>query len=118
MTDAQAMMGAAAVIAVCLAFVVRAILAYKGKTELVGKFDHYKPFAVMAAKRVEKQVPDDFGKGAEDPAYAKAAHKLDLFLKKFVEVVEKVDGTSPNDDLKKEAMKWSVELARRVKDKK
>jgi hypothetical protein len=60
-------------------------------------------------------VPDDYGANAEAPSIARAAHKLDLFLKKFAETVEKVDGTAPSDALKKEAMKWSVELAERVK---
>jgi len=114
MSNEQALMGAIAVIVVCLIFAVRSLLIYKGKLDLVGKFDHYKPFAIIAAKWVEKNVPDDYGKGQEDPKTARALHKLDVFLKKFIDMTEKATGVKPTEELKKEAMKWSAELAERV----
>lgn len=118
MSDNEALVGAVAVTVVALAFVVRSILSYKGKFDAVAKFDHYLPFAVMAAKWVETQVPDNFGAGTDDPKTARAAHKLDMFLKKFMETVEKQTGDKPTEELKKEAMRWSVELAERMKGKK
>ena len=114
MSDPQALMGAIAVVVVCLTVIVRMILVYKGKMDLVGKFDKFKPYAIMAAKWVEAKVPDDYGANEEDSKTAKAAHKLDMFLKKFLELSEKFGGEKPTEELKEEAMKWSVELADRV----
>ena len=115
MSDVQSMMGAIAVIVVCSLFVIRAILVYKGNTKLFGKFDKYFPFAVIAAKWVEEKVPDDFGSNEEDKSVAKSVHKLDLFLKKFLELTEKHTGMPATEELKAEAMKWSAILADRMK---
>jgi len=103
-----------AIIGACIMIVTRALLAYLGKSEAVKKFDHYKPFAIAAAKWVEEKVPDDYGADAEDTATARAVHKLDMFLAKFNETVVKFDGKEPSEELKREAMKWSVELAERL----
>jgi len=114
MDNAELMAYAIAAVAVCMVIITKAVLSYMGKQKAVDKINKYFPYAVMAAKYVEKNVPDDYGTNDEDSTTAKAAHKLDLFLKKFVENVEKFTGAKANDELKAAAAKWSVELAEKV----
>jgi hypothetical protein len=114
----ELVVGLAAVIVVCGTFVLRALLA-RYKPDAYTKYEKYYPYAIMAAKWVEKQVPDAYGADLEDSGTAKAAHKLDLFIKKFLENAEKLGGAKPNDAaLKAEAMRWSVELANQLNAKK
>lgn len=117
MDNTELVIALGSIIAACALIITRAVLAYYGKAKAVASFDQYKPFAIAAAKYVEEKVPDDYGAEAEDTATARAVHKLDLFLKKFSETVEKFDGKAPNEALKTEAMKWSVELAERLSGK-
>jgi len=114
MQDQVVLFGAISIALVALSFLIRTLLIWKGQNEIVNKFDHYLPFAIAAAKWVEATVPDDFGADAEDSATTRAVHKLDLFLKKFTETVQRFDGKEPSEELKKEAMRWSVELAERL----
>ena len=114
MSSEQILFGCLGVIVACAVLATRGLLAYFGRFKLVDKFDHYFPYAVMAAKWVERNVPDDFGAGADDPKLKNAAHKLDLFLKKCIELVETQTGEKPSETLKREAMKWSVALAERL----
>ena len=113
----EIIVGAAAVICACAVYVARAVLVYLGKMSLVGKFDSYKPYAVMAAHWVEKQIPDDYGAGESDPKIAKGLHKFDMYLKKFSELVTVMEGENPNPALIEEAKKWSAELAKQAESK-
>lgn len=72
------------------------------------------PYAIMAAKWVERAVPDDYGNNAEDPWTVKSLHKLDLFLKKFTELCEKMESIPIDDALRSEAVKWTATLAGRL----
>jgi len=102
----------------CMLFVTRTILSHFGKDKLIKSFDKYKPYAIMASKWVEKNIPDNYGAESGDPTTARAIHKLDTFLKKFTEIVRITEGIDPTDALKNEAMNWSVELAERMNMKK
>lgn len=95
----------------CLLWVARSVLIYFNKAD---KFLKYYPFAVMAAKWVENNIPDEYGSHDADPVYAKAAHKLDVFLRKFVEYVKIFEGEKANQKLIDKAKEWSVKLADRV----
>jgi len=110
----EILMGAVAVVAVCSVVVARAALRYFGRNDAAGKVDKYFPYAVMAAKWVEEQIPDTYGADEEDPKTAKAVHKLDLFLSRFAENVERFTGDKATDEMKAAAMAWSVELAKRL----
>jgi len=113
-TDAQALYGAIAVISACAIFIARAILAAKKGAEIVAEFDKYKAYAVIAAKYVEEKIADDYGTGEDDSKVAKSLHKLDIYLKKFVELVKEKENTLPTKELIDRAKAWSVELADRV----
>lgn len=78
----------------------------------------YLPYAVMAAKYVERIIPDDFGTAESDPPTARAAHKLDLFLAKFCEILRDERGVIATDELKALAATWSVQLAQQVQERK
>ena len=77
-------------------------------------FNKVEAYATLAAKWVEEKIPDDYGKDDEAPKYAKAAHKLDQFLKKFMETYEKFEGKKPTEAMIDEAKSLSVDLAERV----
>jgi len=110
----EIMMYAIGVVVACALYVARVVLAYYKVEGAVRAFDKYKPFAVMAAKWVESQVPNDYGVNTSDPSTARALHKLDLFLQKFNEIVKIQEGAEPSKLLQHEAMNWSVELAERM----
>lgn len=114
MSDAQALYGAIAVISACVVFIARAVIAAKKGVEAVEKFDEYKPYALLAAKWVENRVPDDYGVAEDATKVAKGLHKLDLYLKKFTEIVRDNVDVAPTKELVDRARAWSVELAERV----
>lgn len=113
--ETEIMYGALGTIVACVIYVSKVILSYLKKDGIVKGYETYKPYAIMASKWAEKQVPDDYGADSEDPATARAIHKLDVFLKKFNDVVTIQDGVEPSQGLKDEALKWSVELAKQIK---
>jgi len=113
MTDAQALYGAIAVISACVVFIVRAVLAAK-KPELVGEFDKYKAYALIAAKFVEDKIDDNYGTEDEASKVASSLHKLDMYLKKFTEIVKAEENALPSDKLIDMAKGWSVELSDRA----
>lgn len=110
----ELVISAAAIIVFCVLLVAQSVLAYMGKIKAVQAFKKYKPYAVMAAKWVEETIPDEFGANEEDSKTARAAHKVDMFTKKFLENVEKYTGDKTTKALQAEAMEWSVELAERL----
>lgn len=114
MNTEQIIAGAVAVVVVCAIIITRAILVRLGKGDAVANMDKYLPYAVMAAKYVEEKIPDNYGAGAEDPTTAKAAHKLDLFLRKFSENVEKFTGDKATEEMIDAAKGWAATLAERV----
>jgi len=114
MSDAQALYGAIAVISACVVFIARAIIAAKSGAEVVAKFDKYKVYALLAAKWVEAQVPDDYGTEEDASKVAKGVHKLDMYLKKFTELVGEKENTMPTGELIDMAKAWSIELSDRV----
>jgi F0F1-type ATP synthase membrane subunit a len=97
----------AAVVLVCAYIVAKAL-----KPDVVSKYDAY---VLMAFSWVEKQVPDDFGADEEDPAYAKMIHKVDLFVKKFTELLKTFTGVDATPAMIEYAKKLAAELA--FKDK-
>ena len=114
MTDVQAFYGAIALVVLAIVYIIRVVLEYKGKFEDAKNLEKYKTYAVMAAKKVEGLIPDDYGAGSSDPTVAKAAHKLDLFLKYFSDNVKTFEGENVTEKLIDKAKEWSVELADRV----
>lgn len=118
MEDSDMLWTLVAVIFGAVLYVARSIALHYGSAVLQERMAKYLPYAMMAAKWVEEKVPDDYGAGTDDPKTAKALHKLDLFLKKFNEIVTAAEGKAPNEALKAEAMKWSTELAARLSAKK
>lgn len=117
METSHIIVGASAVITACVLYVARAVLVYLGKSSIVGKYDAYKPYAVMAANWVEGQIPDDYGTGEADSKIAKGLHKLDQYLKKFADLVKIMEGNDPNPELIEEAKKWATELAKQAESK-
>ena len=105
---------AAATVTGCVLYITYKLMGYFGKTKLVESFDKYKPYAIIASKWTEKNVPDTFGADAKDPAIARSVHKLDVFLKKFNEIVSIHESENPNEKLIEEARKWSIELAEKL----
>ena len=116
MSDTEALYGAIAVIVACVVYIVRFILTVK-KPDAVAAFDKYKAYAVMAAKYVEAKVDDDYGTAGDATGVAKALHKLDVYLKKFNELVKDNENEIPSAELIDMAKVWSVELANRVTNK-
>ncbi|MCK5020228.1 MAG: hypothetical protein KAS32_24530 [Candidatus Peribacteraceae bacterium] len=112
--DTNVLYGVIAVIVFCVSYVALQVVGYFKGQKTIAKLQRFKPYAVSAAKWVEKQVPDDYGKGKDSPQYAKAAHKLDLFLREFNALITRAEGVPMNQILKEEAIKWSVELADRL----
>lgn len=112
--DVEALMGAVATIAAALLYLARVLVRRFASEEKARKFQKYMPYAMMAAKKVEELTPDDFGTGPDAGRIARGAHKLDLFLREFENAVRVYEGEDPSQDLKEEAMRWSVELAERV----
>ena len=108
---------AAAVIVVCIMIVVVAVLKRLGKYDIVKKIEGYQGIALKIFERVEKAVPDDYGTGEDDPAVAKAAHKLDLFVKNFVNYYEAATGDKANEALKAEVKVWALHWAEARKEK-
>jgi len=114
MSDDQTLYGAIAVISACIVFIVRAVLAAKKGAEVVATFDKYKSYALLAAKWAEATIPDTYGTDADAGNVKKSLAKLDVYLKKFTELVKENENTLPNADLIDMAKAWSVELAKRV----
>jgi len=114
MEDVQAFWGAVGVAVACGLFIGRYVLAYFDRKSMVKAYDAYRPYAIMAARWVENQVPDDYGTDENDSSIAKATHKLDMFLKKFSQIVAVQEGEAVDENLRREAMAWSVELAERM----
>lgn len=100
----------AAIIAVCGVIILKSIAEWYGGS-LGKEFKKYYPYAMAAFSWVEKNVPNDYGANDSDPAFAKAAHKMDLFCKKFVEISVKFEGTEPSDKLITEAKRLAAALA-------
>ena len=93
----------AAVIIVCALIVAKALAP--------SKFTKYDAYIRMAFAWVEKAVPDDFGADEEDPSYAKMVHKVDLFVKKFNEVLKTFTGEDATPAMIEYAKKLASELA-------
>ncbi len=114
MSDDQTMYGTVAVIVACVVYLVRFILTLRNPAGVV-VFDKYKAYAVMAAKYVEYKIDDDYGTAEDAPSTAKSLHKLDMYLKKFTELVKENENAIPSAQLIDMAKVWSVELAERLK---
>ena len=114
MSDDQTLYGAIAVVVACVVYLTRFILTLK-KPESVAAFDKYKAYAVIAAKYVEAKIDDDYGTAEDATGTAKSLHKLDLYLKKFTELVKENENALPTAQLIDMAKAWSVELAERLK---
>jgi hypothetical protein len=114
MSDDQTLYGAIAVVTACIVFIVRAVLAAKSGVEAVAVFDKYKSYALLAAKWTEATIPDTIGSDADAGGVKKSLAKLDVYLKKFTELVKENENTLPNTDLINMAKAWSVELAAQV----
>jgi hypothetical protein len=84
------------------------IVAKAVKPDLFSKYDAY---VRMAFSWVEKQVPDDFGADEDDPAYAKMVHKVDLFAKKFTEILKEFTGVDATKAMIEYAKKLAAQLA-------
>ncbi len=114
MNGTELIYGAIAATAFALGVISRVIIAWRSGAVAAEKFDTYKSYAIIAAKWVERIVPDDYGASAEDSTTTKSLHKLDLFLRKYTELLAKCEGVSVNDALRSEAVRWSATLAGRV----
>jgi hypothetical protein len=90
------------VIAVIIASLV-VIMSKLAKDE----YEKYQGYVLMAFAYVEKTVPDDFGVNETDPAWAKMMHKIDLFSKKFPELVKQFTGVEAN----KTMINWAIRMA-------
>lgn len=95
--------GLAAVIVVCVSIVVKALKP--------SQYAKYEPYIRMAFAWVEKTIPDDYGADEEDPAYAKMAHKVDVFAKKFTEILKTFTGVDATPAMIEYAKKLASELA-------
>lgn len=111
MSDDQTLYGAIAVVTACVVYIVRFVLNLKKGAEAVASFDKYKAYAVIAAKYVEAKIDDDYGTAEDATGTAKSLHKLDLYLKKFADLVKENENTLPTAELIDLAKAWSVELA-------
>lgn len=72
-------------------------------------YAEYKPYALMAAKWVEETIEDELP--ADANKLTKSLHKLDMFLKKFNDIVQSQEGVSPSAGLMAAVKEWSIDLA-------
>jgi len=77
----------------------------------VEKYAEYKPYAMMAAKKVEEMIADDLGTDEKSSTVMKSLRKLDDYLKIFTSLVIASDSPNPTPELLAMAKAWSVELA-------
>jgi len=75
------------------------------------KYAEYKPYAMMAAQRVEEWIDDDLGTDPNASKLTKSIRKLDEYLKIFNSIVIASDSPNPTPELLAMAKAWSVELA-------
>lgn len=99
-----------AIVAVCVVIIVKSVFEWRGG-KVNEQFKRYYPYAMMAFSWVEKTVPDDYGANEGDPTLARAAHKLDLFCQKFIEVSARFEGSQPNEKMMGEAKRLAAALA-------
>lgn len=78
----------------------------------------YKPYALIAAKRVEEWIDDEMGVSPNASATEKSLHKLDMYLETFINIVTDADGTAPAVAVVDAAKEWSIELAEEMNWKK
>jgi len=107
----EIIVSAVAVVAVCAIIVTIAVLRRFGKYDIIKKIEGYQGIALKMFESIEKAVPDTYGANTDDPAIAKAAHKLDLFVKKFTDFYKATTGEKPNEVLKSEIKAWAQEWA-------
>jgi len=77
----------------------------------VEKYAEYKPYAMMAAKKVEEMIDDELGTDKDASTVMKSLRKLDDYLKIFTSLVIASDSPNPTPELLAMAKAWSVELA-------
>ena len=116
------------VIGICALGVISAVLFFfYGKISAlvdsdtvrkVEAFAKYKPYAMMAATKVESMIADDLGLAPDASTVDKSLRKLDAYLRTFIQLVNMQEGEAPSKELLDEAKKWSVELAERLNYKK
>ena len=81
------------------------------KVASVEKYAEYKPYALIAAKRVESWIDDEIGSDKDAGTVAKSLRKLDEYLKIFNAIVVASDSANPTAEVMALAKAWSVELA-------
>ena len=91
--------------------VLLAALWVIARAVLPDKMSKYDAYVLMAFNWVEKSVDDDYGSSTEDPAYEKMIHKVDLFCKRFPELVSKFEGEMATKELMNYAMNLASILA-------
>lgn len=103
-----------AIVCACAMFITLTILA-KYKPSIEVKFLEYMRPAMLAFKWVEANVSDEYGANEDDPKFAKAIHKGDLFLKKFTEFCDILEKPKPTTELIAHAEALAVKLAEKQK---
>jgi len=96
---------------VCALLITKAVLKYLGKYDILKKLEAYQGIAFKIFEGIDSSVPDDYGTHEDDPAIAKAAHKLELFTRQFIAFYEKTNNGKLNsialDEVKTWAMHWA-----------
>ena len=96
---------------VCALIITKSVLKYLGKFDALKKVEAYQGIAFKIFEGVDSSIPDDYGSHEDDPAIAKAAHKLELFTKQFVSFYEKTAGGKLSDIAISEVQTWAAHWA-------
>jgi hypothetical protein len=104
------LMGLGAIILACAVIVIKALIQAFMPSKME-QFAKYYPVVLMAFAWVEKNIPDDYGAGDKDPAFAKMARKADAFLIKFNQFTKMQGLPEANPKMIEEAKKLASQLA-------
>ena len=112
--------GAAAIVSALIFIIYGRVssLVDSSTVSAIEKYAKYKPYALIAAKRVEEWIDDEKGVSANASATEKSLHKLDMYLETFINIVNNTEGKAPTQAIIDAAKVWSIDLAEELNYKK